>query len=528
MKQEYFVNMFCAVAGLCAISSDLYAGNRSVKESQRKNVLMIAIDDMKPLIGCYGDEYACTPNMDYLGSRASIFTAAYCQQAISGPSRASLLTGFCPDRTRVWDLKTLIRDVNPQVVTLPQYFIEQGYNVAGIGKIFDYRSVDAYSDSLSWSIPFFEPRSFLKHKDSMPVAMHYLDAKIRQDYECWMEIGRQKGLCKQELRRYALLKVKRSTECLNVEDDEYVDGAIAKGAVQFLKDYKSGTPFFLAVGFNKPHLPFCAPKKYWDLYQRDQFQLATYQQLVEEGSALAYHNCGELRGFIDIAPESQYSKQTNLVLSDFKQRELIHGYYACISYIDAQIGKVLDALRERGDLENTIIVLWGDHGWHLGDHRLWGKHTNFEQATRVPYMIMDASVRPQKIDAPVELLTVYPTLCELAGLEVPKNLDGQSVAGLMKTGQECQMPTYAVSQFPRGNRMGYSLRTAQYRYTVWVEWKGEQTNFEQIVAEELYDYKQDAEEKKNLVRDTVYRNELNQMKSLWIDFKSTRCSMNLK
>lgn len=491
----------------------------------RKNVLFIAIDDLKPLLGCYGDGVAVTPNIDRLAAQGALFTQAYCQQAVSGPSRASLLTGMCPDQTKVWDLKTLIRANNPDVVTLPQHFKENGYVVAGIGKIYDPRSVDKQQDDRSWSLPYLDQQAFLNPAYGKPAMAHYQSDQTKQLYAKYEAEGEAKGLKKRKLEAYIQKFVKPSTECANVPDDAYLDGGTLKGAVQFLNKYKEKDPFFLAVGFKKPHLPFCAPEKYWKLYDRTKMPLAVYRKKALNSPDFAYHNSGELKSYSDIPSLVSFSDSENLQVPDEKARELIHGYYACVSYVDALIGQLVDALKQKGLADKTVIVLWGDHGWHLGDHGLWNKHSNFEQATHVPMLIVDPSAQPKKIAQPVGFVDIYPTLCDLTGVDKPAHLDGQSLAGLIsneKNGD--QIKPYAVSQYPRVKKMGYSFRDARYRYTVWVKWENKQTDCRTVYAEELYDYKTDPNETVNVAEASEYREALTRMKGYWTAY----CRTNFK
>lgn len=528
MKQFTLFSMaFATLSGVIMpskVMASLGEENSKVETLQKKNVLMIAVDDLKPLLGCYGDPLAKTPNIDRLAAKGALFTSAYCQQAVSAATRASLLTGWCPDRTRVWDLKTLIRSQNPDVVTLPQYFKENGYAVAGIGKIYDPRSVDKKSDERSWSIPYINYDEYMNAEYGKPVMSQYQDKELHKLYNKYRKEAKEKGLTKKnEIEKYIQKFVKPTTECTNVPDDAYTDGAIANGAVKFLNEYSSEQPFFLAVGFKKPHLPFCAPQKYWELYKRSDMPLAAYRKRAVDSPAFAYHDCGELQSYSDIPPIISFSDIDNVIIPDEKARELIHGYYACISYMDAQVGKVLDALEKSGKLNNTIIVLWGDHGWHLGDHGLWNKHTNFEQATHVPMLILDPAAHAQKIEAPVEFLSIYPTLCDLAGLKKPLDLDGISLAEMIK-GQNtaANIKPYAVSQYPRVGKMGYSLRDGRFRYTVWVEWQNRKLNLNKILAEELYDYDKDPNESVNVAGDAAYADALKLMKVYWEECKKAR------
>lgn len=495
----------------------------------RKNILMIAVDDLKPLLGCYGDPVARTPNIDSLAQAGTLFVAAYCQQAVSAATRASLLTGWCPDRTRVWDLKTMIRDMNPEVVTLPQYFVSQGYVSAGVGKIFDARSVDRSNDVRSWSVPYIDSHDFLNGEYETPVLGHYqLPETRRLCLEAGIQAERE-GITRRKARdNYIRERVKPSTECAPVPDDAYLDGAIARGAVEFLEHYDGDRPYFLAVGFRRPHLPFCAPEKYWKLYDRDQIPTASFRSRASGTPAFVYHHSSELLSYTDIPASATWSDEDNLLLAEAKSRELIHGYYAAVSYVDAQIGRVVDALRRRGDADCTIIVLWGDHGWHLGDHGLWNKHTNFEQATRVPFLVIDPSAEHSRVEEPVELLDIFPTLCELADVPTPRGLDGKSLAGLIRTERNADPEAYAVSQYPRGNRMGYTLRTAAYRYTVWVDWKDRRSDFDRIVCEELYDYRVDPDEQANLMDRDDYAGVLETMRRHWRGFIAGRGGINRK
>jgi len=260
----------------------------------------------------------------------------------------------------------------------------------------------------------------------------------------------------------------------------------------------------LQQDFKKPHLPFVSPKKYWDLYNPEKIELSKWQKAPEGAPDFAMHTWGELKSYSDIAP----AIQANGLLSEEKQRELIHGYMAAVSYADAQIGKLLNELENQGVAENTIIVLWGDHGWHLGDHALWCKHSNFEQATHAPLIFSAPDTKKGiKNSSPVEFVDIYPTLCDLAGIDIPDFIDGTSLKPIM-TGNTSKVKDFAISQYPRGNkRMGYSLRTERYRYTAWFEIdlrKGEKASSEKVIAEELYDYQNDELETKNLADEKSY------------------------
>lgn len=517
---------FTTLSGIVVPNKSVANPSEHNATTKKKNVLMIAVDDLKPLLGCYGDSIAYTPNIDKLASQGILFSSAYCQQAVSAASRTSLLTGWCPDRTRVWDLNTQIRSQNPNVVTLPQYFKENGYEVAGVGKIFDPRSVDKQMDKRSWTSDYMVYEECLNKEYDTPVMSHYQAQKTRGLYNRYCKEAQRQGIKKQsKINKYIQKYIKPATECTEVPDNAYADGAIADKAVKFLNEYDSCQPFFLAVGFKKPHLPFCAPQKYWEMYHRENLPLAAFSKRAINSPAFAYHHCNELQSYSDIPPLISFSENCNIQMPDEKARELIHGYYACISYIDAQIGKILDALEKSGQKENTLIVLWGDHGWHLGDHGLWNKHTNFEHATHVPLLIIDHSHKARQIEAPVEFLSVYPTLCDLAGLSVPAGLDGENLSRIIKDERNAGIiQPYAVSQYPRAGKMGYSLRSSRYRYTVWVDWYHRKLNADKIFSEELYDYEKDPHETKNVVSDADYADALRQMRLYWNEFKAKRLS----
>ncbi len=492
-------------------------------QDRRPNVLFIAVDDLKPVLGCYGNTLVKTPNIDKLASKGTVFMQSYCQQAVCGPTRASLLTGLRPDKTKVWDLKTRMRDVNPNILSLPQYFIGQGYSTQGIGKVYDPRCVDKDLDSLSWSIPYYkESKKYFAKEIGLPELDYQLPGTKKIIWKYRTE-GENQGIEGKDLTEYIQKNIKPSVECADVPDNAYGDGANALHAKDILvKLSKEQKPFFFAVGFSKPHLPFVAPKKYWDLYNREELPLASFQQKAKNSPDLAYHRASELYSYSDIPPISSFSDQRGggLDIPLDKQKELIHGYYAATSYADAQVGILMRALDSLGLTKNTIIVLWGDHGWHLGDHNLWCKHTNFEQATHAPLLISAPWIKPSRTSSPVEFIDIFPTICELAGVPVPGTLDGKSLVPLMKK-PETKVIEFAVSQYPRtqnkleterlgysdGQYMGYSIRTYRYRYTLWMkESFRSNTPFrkELVVARELYDYDIDPDETINVVLENNY------------------------
>ena len=357
--------VFSTLAALFVISiTQLQAGG------PQPNVLFIAVDDLRTSLGCYGDTLVKSPNIDRFATTARRFEHAYTQQAVCGPSRTSLLTGRLPDNTRVWHNRNLFRDAEPDIVTLPQLFKNHGYHTVSLGKIFSGNERELDPDS--WTEP-----EILKQKGWRNSALGDSD-------------GEGKGA---------------AWEAADVPDEGYTDGKLASRAVEKLTNLKSaGQPFFLAVGFFKPHLPFNAPKRYWELYDSVTFDLNDDGQRVKGISEYAHHSHRELGGYRDIPKDEHLHTATT--------RKLRHGYHACVSYTDAQIGKLLAALDQLGLAQNTIVVLWGDHGWSLGDKDRWCKGTNFERDTRVPLLIRTPGLKAPVAAAAglVEVVDLYPTL----------------------------------------------------------------------------------------------------------------------
>jgi iduronate 2-sulfatase len=437
------------------------------------NVLLICVDDLKPVLGCYGDPLAKSPNIDRLAASGLRFDAAYCNQAVCAPSRNSLLTGLRPQSIGVYDLGTFFRRAAPDAVTLPQHFKNNGYKTQGLGKIFHVGHGN-HEDPASWSVPHWRSE----------VVKYYVPANKPPAGQTREEalFSNVPGAKANKLPRGA------AYEAADVPDNAYPDGELADEAVKRLEQAakKPDQPFFIAVGFVKPHLPFCAPKKYWDLHERAAFTPAEIRQPPAGAPDFAPTNWGELRNYANIPNSGD--------LSDDLQRTLIHGYYAATSYMDAQVGRVLDALYENGLEKNTIVVLWGDHGWHLGDHGMWCKHTNYEQAARIPLIIVAPGIAPGAVtEALAESVDLYPTLCELTGVAVPAELDGKSLAPVLRD-PASSIRQAATHVFPRGNRIGRAVRTDRYRL---VQWKPAGAEDAAAVLE-LYDYQDDPQETKNL------------------------------
>ena len=421
----------------------------------RPNVLFLAVDDLKPALGCYGDPLARTPNIDRLAARGVRFDRAYVNQAVCSPSRNALLLGIRPQTLGIYDLPTHFRDAYPNAVSFTQTFIQNGYSAEGLGKIW-HTGGGNRDDALSWTVPFFAPKGA---------------AYINPSAE-------RKG---------------PPTESAEVPDNAYLDGKTVAEVVKRLDALKGRPeqPFLMMVGFRKPHLPFTAPKKYWDQFDPASFPLPERKTAPDGAPEYAAPSGGELKGYEGM--------QNALPVSDQAIRHLIHGYYASTSFVDAQIGKVLDALDATGLAKNTVIVLWGDHGFHLGDHGFWCKHSNYEQATRIPIIITAPGMKSgASSSALVETVDVYPTLLELTGQSLPPGFDGMALEGasLVPLLRDPSGPSksHVLSIYPRGPRLGRAVRTVRYRL---VEWKVPGTPADSAEFE-LYDYETDPLETKNL------------------------------
>jgi len=500
-------------------------------QKSKPNILFIAVDDLKPELGAYGNKLIKTPNIDRLAKMSTVFLNNYCQQAVCGPTRASLMTGMRPDYTKVWDLKTQMRDMNPNIVTLPQYLISQGYKAIGTGKIYHPSSAIDKIDPISWNMPYLDPKeSDYANNLGKPANSQY------QKPENKALFVNKKERAKRDNDDEEPTTIKGpSTECIDVPDNAYDDGVIALLAKKQLIDFsKSKNPYFMAVGFHKPHLPFVAPKKYWDLYNRADMPLATFTEHAKDAPEIAYHKSGELRNYLDIPEFATYNQPGNHVyLKEEKQKELIHGYFAAVSYMDAQVGILLNTLDSLGTLNNTIIVLWGDHGWHLGDHDLWEKHTNLENATRAPLIVAAPGMKPGRTNSLSEHLDIFPTIVDLAGLAIPSQLQGKSLKSVMQN-NSATVKDFSMSQYPRklskeeakkagydSNKiMGYSLRTNKYRFTIWMNDFTTSQAFDEkkIFASEMYDYTVDPLEKVNVYKADNYKVVAKEMYTKMIEF----------
>jgi len=439
--------------------------------ADRPNVLFIAVDDLRPELGTYGTR-AITSNIDKLAASGVRFERAYCNQAVCGASRVSLMTGLYPEHTgeRSYHV-TGWRERWADTVTLNQHFLANGYNTVGLGKIY-HGSGGEGVDPENWT-------EWINVKGSQ-----YANKESRENMRTTKAGGKTR-------------KRGPSTEAGNTDGADYPDSQrAATGAKRLAELAKKEEPFFLAVGFTKPHLPFVAPKKFWDLYKRENFSMPEnlgvppgYPDYATES------NAGELRSYSDIpgkeVPPTEFPDDLN--------KRLIHGYHACVSYMDHNVGVLLEALEQSGAADNTIVVFWGDHGWKLGDHSSWCKHTNFECDTRVPLIVRAPGKSAAVSKSLVELVDLYPTLCELAGLEKPMHLQGKSfVQTLAKPDAAHRDFAYSSYAHGRGKTpvVGHSLRNGQFRYTEW--WERDSDN---VVERALTDLVADPGETTSAIRE---------------------------
>jgi uncharacterized sulfatase len=424
----------------------------------KRNVLFIASDDLNTCLSCYGRPIVRTPNIDRVARMGVRFERSYCQYPLCSPSRTSLMTGLAPDTTRVWDLQTHFRKgALPDVVTLPQAFIKDGYFAARAGKIYHYGVPgDIGTPGLD------DPASWLETVNPAGVD-HTKEEKLLTNYTPDRGLG-------SAISYYAS----------SSKDELHTDWMVAEAVIGMMEKRRR-EPWFLGAGFYRPHVPWVAPAKYFDLYPMDRIQAPPFDE-------------SELK----IAPEWAYfTKPANWGMTVQQRREAIRAYYASISFMDAQVGRLLDTLDRLRLTQNTTVVFWGDNGYHLGEHGQWMKQTVFEPASRIPLLMGGAGVqaRGKACGRTVELLDLYPTLMEVCGLkDAPPGLHGKSLAPLLRN-PNAAWDKPAVSQVlrtPQKPVMGYSLRTERYRYSMWNGGN---------LGEELYDYREDAREMRNLASD---------------------------
>ncbi|MEO6285921.1 MAG: sulfatase [Dyadobacter sp.] len=470
MKKHLLIAAFAlTISGFTGLSVQSHAGpgdsGPGDKNAKKKlNVLFIAVDDLNTDLGCYGNTFVKSPNIDRLAKRGVKFSKAYTQFPLCSPSRSSLLTGQRPDVTKIYELQTHFRKNLPDVVTLPQLFKNNDYYSARVGKIYHYGvpgqiGTDGLDDPISW------------------------DQKVNPKGRDKTEESLIKNLTPDRGLGSALAW--RATEGT---DEEQTDGMVASEAIKIMTE-KKNEPFFLAVGFYRPHSPYLAPKKYFDLYPVDKVPLPK-----------------ELENDLDDIPEAAlFTKPAHWGLSVADRKEALRAYYATITFMDAQVGRLLDALDKLKLTDNTVIVLWSDHGYNVGQHGQWMKQSLFENSAHVPLIFSVPGGTKGKASArTVELLDIYPTLAELCGLTPSQKLQGKSLTPLLKS-PDAIWDKAAYTQVRRGQIMGRSVRTERFRYTEWDEGKA---------GTELYDHQKDPNEFANLAKDNNFIITVNELSTL--------------
>ena len=464
-----FIFLIFSITG-CQLKSS----GEAEQESGKPNILFIAVDDLRPELNLYGQEHIKSPSLDKLASESIVFERTYCNVPVCGASRASLMSGVRPGRYRFLGYSTYLDEDYPGVTSLPKHFKNNGYYTISNGKIYHHADDDVEAWDEIWGRPPSSSASGRGYMKPHNIRLDTMDG----------------------VRGYPW-------EDADVHDTVYRDGKTTMKAINDLKRLKSkNEPFFLAVGFLKPHLPFNAPKKYWDLYDSTKISLPPNYLQPETTPDAAFHNFGELRNYSGVPQEGPVSREL--------ANKLIHDYYACVSYTDAQIGKVLNTLKALDLAENTIVILWGDHGWNLGDHKLWCKHCNFESSLHVPMMLkVPGQTKGTRTDVITEFVDIYPTLAELAGLPIPEHTDGESLVTLIHG--KSRDKNYAVSKY----HDGVTYIEGSLFYTEWLDKNNE------VRARMLFDHANDPLELDNLAEKPNYQDKVKdlskKLQSRWGD-----------
>jgi arylsulfatase A-like enzyme len=469
-----------------------------VTAADRPDVLMIAVDDLRPMLGCYGDKRMQTPNIDQLAREGILFERAYCQYAKCGTSRLSLMTGLRPDAIRVFSNRDKdladFRQRRPDAISLARWFKQHGYHTQSFGKIYH----DGWDLATDWSVP------------SSP-------GRPGEMLEVAVASGQQSTIIAERFACPAM-------QSPDVADDYFFAGRMTQQVLQVMRDRQTKKPMFLAVGYRRPHLPLVAPKRYFDLYRPDASWLASNQLPAPGSPVMAWFNSDGYGGAarrVGLTMPSQPTREQAIAWNGYELRsylgvpnqgpidsklqlQILQAYAACVSYVDAQVGLLLNELRTSGKLKDTVVIFWSDHGWHLGEQSAWSKMTNFEIATRVPLLIAAPGMKPGRTRALAELVDLYPTLCELTGLPAPTHLQGESLTEVLKNPRRRENGT-ACSQYLRfrGKYMGRALRTDRYRFVQWTE-----LSTGKVVERELYDHHSDVAEMKNLAGVAGYQERL--------------------
>ncbi len=444
----------------------------------KPNILLILVDDLKPAMGCYGDRHAITPNLDRLADRGMRFDRAYCNQAVCAPSRYTLMLGSHATSTGLYDLRSILRDKAPDAVTMPQHFSMHGYRTESLGKIFHIGHGN-FGDPPSFDVPHY-PGSVVEY-----VLPESTDGGQLTIEEAFFTNRPIEVNGKKRPRGAAF-------EAPTLPDEAYSDGRIANEAIVRLEAAsRKEEPFFIAVGFVKPHLPFCAPKKYWDLYDPNDLPKAKRTSLpIGAPPKAGKPIMSEIGNYKPVSPEALHK--------DALPRQLVHGYYAAVSYTDAQIGKVLDALDQLELADHTIVVVWGDHGFLLGELGMWTKHVNYERANHIPLIIVAPGITVSRTTTEhlTESVDIFPTLAALAGIPPPSGpqpIDGLNLVPVLRDGK-VRLRDHAYHCYPKSIGLGRAIRTDRYRL---VEWRNHEKDAVPPIYE-LYDYRRGEVEKRNI------------------------------
>ena len=455
-RKSLVVRPFVFLAWM-ALAGTTFATDRSTSppKKPRLSVLFLAVDDLRPELRCYGADHIHSPHIDALARSGLLFERAYCMVSVCGASRASLMTGIRPSRSRFTRYDTWAEKDAPGVLPLHAHFKRHGYHTVSLGKVFHHMQ-DCRE---GWSEPPWRLR--VKHR-------YHIEKNAKIDRKRRAQSGRRR------LRGPAY-------EAADRDDLAYADGMLAERAIRDLRRLAAQEkPFFLAVGFFKPHLPFVAPKKYWDLYDAEKIHLPSNHHPPRDAPRASLHHSGELRAYAGIPAKGPIPEPTG--------RRLIHGYYACVSFIDAQIGKVLQEVERLGIGDRTIIVLWSDHGWNLGEHTLWCKHSCYETSMRIPLIVRVPGIPGgRRSSRLIETIDLYPTLCELVGIEAPGHVEGRSFAPLLRD-PDGPWKSAAIGRYGNGD----TVRTDRYRYARYVNRSG------RFLGEMLYDHVADPGEDTNI------------------------------
>ena len=461
-----------AAGAAAAVMGSAHLGRAaSSSDTKRLNVLFIAVDDLRPQLGCYGDTIVKSPHIDRLAARGTVFGRAYCQQALCSPSRISLLSGRYPATTRILNIGPALRETMPDIVTLPQHFKNNGYFARSLGKVY-HVGID---DPPSWSVPSWQSRKPRYGPEGQ--------AAVRTYREQMKAAGKPIPAKREGAAFYA----GPAFEAPDVPDEALSDGDIGREAVAALRDLsrKREQPFFLAVGFHNPHVPWIAPKKYWDLYRPESIPLPDNRYPPKNAPNFAARTGADFYWYGNVPKDRKITPEFG--------RRCLHGYLAAVSYIDAQVGRLLDTLAETGLERDTLVIFWGDHGYYMGEHGWWGgKHNNYEGATRAPLIVAVPGQQRRGVtcDALVEFVDIYPSLAELCGLPTPQGTEGRSFKPLIGN-PDGSTKGASYSWYPKGGYQGIAMRTDRWRFVEWRK-RGQPSVYE------LYDHRDDPQENENL------------------------------